>query len=274
MARNRMSLLDIVQRTLDAMNHDSVNSISDTIESRQIAEEARVVYYELMDREDWPHLIKLMPLEAPPGLAYPNYLTIPEDVVRIDEIKYECTPDGDTRRQFRTLKYLEPYEFLELVHLRNTDDANTTVVDDPSGPPLFITNNQAPTYWTSFNNEHVVFDSWDSDVSDTLLEDSSMALMKQIPSWVEDDTFVPEMPDHMFSTFVAEVTAACFTYWKQGQSVKDEQRAMRGISRLRKDARKITATWSKAAHGKPRPQYWPRSEDGTKGSIRDSLSRY
>jgi len=274
MARNRMSLLEIVQRTLDAMNHDNVNSISDTIESRQISEEARVVYYELMDREDWPHLIKLLPLEPSPDLDHPNYMKIPVDVVRIDEIRYEATGQDDTRRQFRVVKYLNPNDFLDLVYMRNSDDTNTIEVQDFDGATLLILDNAAPTYWTTFDDEYIVFDSYDAAMSDTLLEAKSSALAKVISTWTTADTFIPDMPDHMFSTYLAEVTAAAFTYWKQGQSIKDEQRAARGIARLRKDARKITATWSKANYGKPRPQYYVRSEDGTRGSIRDSLARY
>lgn len=274
MARNRMSLLEIVQRTLDVMNHDNVNSISDTIESRQIAEEARVVYYELMDREDWPHLIKLLPLEPSPDLDHPNYMKIPVDVVRIDEVRYEATESDETRRQFRTVMYLHPNEFLDLVYMRNSDDTNTEEIEDYSGATLLILNDAAPRYWTSFDDEYVVFDSYDSIVSDTLLQSKSSVLVKQIPTWTVSDSFIPDMPDHMFSTYLAEVTAACFTYWKQGQSIKDEQRAARGIARLRKDARKVTETRSKTAYGKPRAQYYVRSEDGTRGSIRDSLSRY
>lgn len=274
MARNRMTLLKVVQRTLDAMNHDSVNSISDTIESRQIAEEARTVYYELMDREDWPHLIKLMPLEALPGIAYPNYMKIPEDVARIDQIKYEATEYGETRRQFRDVKYLHPQQFLDLVYMRSTDEDNVEEITDVDGTVLLILNDIAPTYWTTFDDEHVVFDSYDNEVSDTLLEAKSVVIGKVIPPWTHTDEFIPDMPDQMFSTWIAEVTAAAFTYWKQGQSIKDEQRAARGISRLRKDARKITATWSKADYGRPRAHWYPRSESGVQGSIRDSLARY
>jgi hypothetical protein len=269
-----MSLLQIVQRTLDAMNHDSVNSISDTIESRQIAEEARVVYYELMDREDWPHLMKLITLEPTEDIDHPNYLVIPEDVVRIDEIKYETTTTDDTRRQFRTVMYLDPNDFLDHVYLRNTDDTNIDEIEDYGGTVLFILNDIAPTYWTTFDDEHIVFDSYDSDISDTLLQDKSSVLAKYIPPWTSADSFIPDMPDQMFSTYVAEVTASAFTYWKQGQSIKDEQRAARGISRLRKDARKISATRSKVNYGRPGPYNYVRSEDGTRGSIRDSLARY
>ena len=50
MARNRLTLLEVVQKVLDAMNYDSVNSISDTVLATQIAEEAENVYFDPMDR--------------------------------------------------------------------------------------------------------------------------------------------------------------------------------------------------------------------------------
>lgn len=273
MARNRLTLLEIVQRSLSAMNHGNVNSISDTVESRQIADEARVVYYELMDRDDWPHLIKLLPLEALADITRPNFMKIQEDVVRIDDIRYEVTRDDETARRFDSIQYLTPRDFLDMLYLRNSSEANIQTVLTHQSVPLFVRNDYRPTYWTTFDDEHIVFDAYDSEVSDTLLAAKSLALVKQIPPWETSNGFIPDMPDQMFSAFVAEVTASAFTYWKQGQSIKDEQRAARGISRLRKDARKITGQRSTTNYGKPRPRNYVRSEDGIKGSIRDSLSR-
>lgn len=271
MARNRMTLLEIVQHTLSAMNHDSVNSISDTIESAQIADQARVVYYELMDRDDWPHLIKLMPLEAVSDTSRPNFLKIPEDVVRIDSVRYEVTQSGDSNRTFDWIHYLAPDEFVEHVHNRSSSNSDVTVVQNFEGVPLFIVNDERPRYWTTFDDEYLVFDAYDSAVDTTMQSSKSLILAKEIPGWTESDTFIPDMPDQMFSVFLAEVTAAAFTYWKQGTSIKDEARAARGISRLRKDARKVDEHRNKARYGRPRPQHYPRSEDGRRGSIRASL---
>jgi len=253
------------------MNHSSVNSISDTVESRQIAEEARVVYYDMMDRDDWPHLMQLMPLEALGDTSKPNFLKIPEDVVRIDNVRYEITISGNTNREFDDIIYLEPTAFLNHIMPRNTDNTDVDVIDNDNGVPLFIINDERPRFWTTFDDEFIVFDAYDSAVDTTLQASKSLMLAKKIPTWTSSDTFIPDMPDQMFGTFVAEVTASAFTYWKQGTSPKDEQRAARGISNLRKDARKHNERDTKARFGRKRPHI-VRSEDGDRGSIRASLS--
>lgn len=270
MARHRLTLLEIVQHVLDKMNHTAVNSISDTIESRQIADEARAVYYEFMDREDWPHLLKLVPLEAVSDTTRPNFLKIPENVVRIDDLRYEITKTGITNRDFDPIDYLEPSEFLDCVLKRNTDNTNVITVTNFDNVPMFIIDDERPTYWTTFDDEYIVFDSYDSAVDTTMQAAKSLIHAKQIPTWTESDTFIPDLPDHMFSTFLAEVAAASFTYWKQGSSVKDEQRAARGINRLRLDARKADEIDHKVKWGRRRP-YIIRSADGDRGSILDSL---
>jgi len=268
MARNRMTLLEIVQRCLDAMNHDSVDSITDTIESRQIAEEARVVYYDLMDRETWKHLIKLIPLEAVEDATRPNFLKIPDNVAHITDVRYETTTTEDPNRIFTEITFLEPEDFLDLVYTRRTDESNVMTVPNYDDVPMFILDDQAPTYWTTFDDEYIVFDSYDSDMDASYLDASkSLVRAKVIPTWTESDSFVPDMPDQLFSTYLAEVTASAFTYWKQGTSVKDEQRAARGISRLRRSARKTNEQDGKARYGRKRPRTILFSSDGTKGSI-------
>lgn len=265
--RNRLSLLEIVQRTLNAMNHDSVNSINSTVESRQIAEEARVTYYDLMDRDDWPHLIQHVQLEGLADTSRPNFMRIPQNVVRIDDLRYESTREDDTQRHFQKVMFLHPTEFLDLVLNRNSNDANTITVKNNNKIDMFIITNKAPEYWTTFDDEHVVFDSYDKEFNDTMHTTHSLVLAKVIPSWNHADSFVPDMPDQMFSVYLSEVTAASFLYWKQGTSPKDEQRAARGISRLREDARKVNEYEEKAKYGRRRGYSAATSRNGRDGSI-------
>jgi len=272
MARNRLTLLDVVQEVLSKMNHDNVNTIDQTVESRQIAREAKTVYYDLMDRDDWPHLVQLKQLGSLSDPTRPNMLVIPQNVTVVQNVRYEKTKDADTARTFNTLKYLEGREFLDLCFHRRSDADNVITVPTRNNVDLFILNDQAPTYWTTFDDEYIILDSYDSLIDTTIQGSKSLAMVKEIPEWRSLDTFIPDMPDQMFSVFVAEVTAAASMYWKQGASVKDEQRAARGISRLRKDARKTYASDQKADYGRRRSSHYVRTEDGDKGSIRDSLS--
>jgi len=271
MARNRLTLLEIVQRTLDVMNHDSVNTITKTIESNQISREARNVYYEMMDRDDWPHLLKALPLEALADTTRPNFLKIPEDVTRIDKIRYETTQSTDTARSFDIVDYLAPGDFLELVLKRRSDESNVITVSNHEGVPMFIINDQRPRFWTTFDDDFIIFDAYDSGVDTTLQSSKSIVHVKEIPPWTTSDTFVPDLPDHMFSLYISEVTAAAFTYWKQSVSPKDELRAARGISRLRKDAEKHNERRTKADFGRRRVSSSRVGFDGTDGSIRAAL---
>lgn len=85
----QMTLLEIVQRVLNAMNHDIVESVTDTVESQQIAEEAKVLYYDMMDRQDWPHLRKVRFLEGLDDTDTPTHVRIPDEVVRIENLRFQ-----------------------------------------------------------------------------------------------------------------------------------------------------------------------------------------
>lgn len=248
MARNRQTLLEIVQNVLGSMNHDKVNSIGATVESRQIAAEAQNTYYDLMDRDDWPHLMTSVKLDAVSDPSRPTHLRIPDNIVRVDDIRYDHQDSTEDSDQYRTIQYCSPSQFLDLTLNRSGQDNLFKV--DTDDLVLFVQTDQAPCYWTSFDDEFIIFDAYDSAVDTTIQNSKSLCMGKRIPNWEERDDFIPDMPDQMFSVFLAEVTAAAFTYWKQGASIKDEQRAARGISRLRKDARKIDEHETKARYGR------------------------
>lgn len=266
MARNRMTLLQIVQRVLDALGSDSVSGITETIEAQRISEEARITYYELMERDEWPHLVQLLQLEALGDTDYPNYLKIPQNVTRITNFKYETTEADEDQREFTTLCYLAPQAFLDYVQKRNSDDDNVITVTDPSLVDMFIINDQPPMYYTTFDDEYIVTDAYDSEIENTLQATRSVVMAKIMPNWEVSNDFVPDMPDQMFSTYVAEVTAACFTYLKQSQSPKDEMRARRGLAKLRRWATKVDEKDTKARFGRKQGRQYG-SMDGTRGSI-------
>lgn len=271
MARNRLTLLDTVQRVLDSLGSDQVNSISDTIEATQIANEARTVYYDMMDMDEWPHLISNRKLEAVADTDHPNYLKIPQDVSQIIDVRYVTTEAGDTDKTVKQIVYMEPEHFLDYIYKRSTSDTNVIEITEiATGIPLWIINDEPPMYWTSFDDEYLVFDAYDTGVDSTLQESKSLIRAKTIPTWTASDTFVPDMPDQMFSTFLAELTSACFLYLKQTNSPKDDQRARRGVSRLRRKASKVNERDRYVRYGRKRPRIYGSKDDRT-GSIEASL---
>ena len=230
----KMTLLEIVQSTLNSMDSDNVSNISDTIESMQVADVAKEVFYELSSYNDWDHLYKWIELESVSDTSRPNYLKIPEKVGRMEHFKYEVTKAGDQKRTLSQITYHSPEDFIELVHSRNSSESNVTTVTNEDGVDMFIKNDKAPAIWTSFDDVHIVTDSYDSAEDTTLNGSKSSAWCRITPVWSSTNDFTPNLPIEFFPAYLAEVKSTCHLYFKQQVSQKDEQRARRGLSHARR----------------------------------------
>jgi hypothetical protein len=98
--------------------------------------------------------------------------------------------------------------------------------------PLFITNNAAPSYWTSFDDKHIVFDSYNADVDTTLQSSKCYCYGEREPEWTSTDEFIPDIPAKMFPYFVSETKSMCFYTIKEAPHQKVEQHAQRQRSWL------------------------------------------
>lgn len=223
----KMTLLAITQDILSDMNSDEVNSINDTPESLQVAQIVKTTYFEIIDGGEWPHLRRIMPLDALGDLTHPNYMKLPADVNKIYTIKYDCKKVTSTYSEYKTITYLEPLDFLDYVMQRKSNDSRVDTITDFSGVDLFIMNDVAPTYYTSFDDEYIVFDSYDSAIDTTLQASKSQIYVKRVPTWTHDDSFYPDLPPESFSLLVAEAKSTCFNAIKQMPNQKEEQKAIR-----------------------------------------------
>jgi hypothetical protein len=85
------TLLQIVQTILAAMSSDQVNSISDTVESLQVAQIVQNKYYDIVARGDLTldeRLFQLVPSNDP---TLPIQMTLPQGISRIDWLQYYDT---------------------------------------------------------------------------------------------------------------------------------------------------------------------------------------
>lgn len=229
----KMTLLEIVQNILSAMDSDEVNSISDTIESMQVAEVVKETYYEQFTNPQEKELKKLIKIDDAGILASPNYLELQEDVIILDWLKYKDTRNED---KYKDVTYVLPEEFFEIV-LRNksTDNDVTSTLDPVSGVTYYIKNNICPTYFTILNTNYIVTDSYDATYEDTLHQAKTVAFGYVAPDFELVDTFTPELDPKKFPLLLAEAKSTCFINFKQISSSKEEQRARRQRVRLNND---------------------------------------
>lgn len=253
MSFGKFTLLQVVQKTLEALGSDEINAISDSPDAEQIAQMAQDAYYELMNQREWPHLLNLKQLESVADSTKPNYLRIPGSVVRIDQIKYDNTdPLGAAPLlvEINEAVWCEPERFLNMTQGRNTERPDVVTITDFSGVRIHILNDNKPQFWTSFDDEYVVFDAFDEGIDSTLQGNKSQALCKIIPDFVIADDTVADMPAHVFQTWIAEVKSTAMLYLRQEISQKDEQRARRGLAVLRRDASRTDNSDGKVKFGR------------------------
>lgn len=223
----KLTLLQMVQDTLNDLDSDEVNSINDTVESQQVAQIIKTCFYEQIANRNWPHLRKLVQLEASGDIAKPNYLKLPARTKELSSFKYEVSKLGDTRKQIRDVRYKEPDAFLRMVSGRNSDSSNVETITDFSGTMIFTVNDKAPDYWTSFDDLYIVTDSYDASVDDTLKKSKTQCLAYIEPDWVHADDAIPDLPDEAFSGLLEEVKSTAFLVLKQMTNQKAEQKAAR-----------------------------------------------
>lgn len=92
----KLTLLDVVQRTLSSIDSDEVNSISDTIEATQMAYLARDVLNEIVEELDLGFKGELMKLEDAVDADHPTRLRMPDSYHQIQFINYQKPVNATT----------------------------------------------------------------------------------------------------------------------------------------------------------------------------------
>lgn len=230
----KRTLLQIVQNILSDMDSEDVNSISDSVEAEQVASVVRDVYFNMVSTRMIPEHKELTKLTSLSSSARPTHFKIPDSVKSIDSLHYNTSTTGGV--SFKEIKYIEPLLFLGL----NPEGSDTTVVYDLNGnTPIIIRNDRMPTYFTSFDDEHIVMDSFDSSYSQTLSESNTQAYCQKIPAFTINDDFTPDVDDVLFPYLIAESKSTCFSLFKSGVDQKIEQAARRQKSYVQNDMYRI-----------------------------------
>lgn len=218
----KKTLLELVQDILAAIDSDECNSIDDTIESQQAANIVKNTYLEMIDGKTWPHLRKLIQLDSSADPAKPNYLKVPEGMKELILFKYDSKKLFTDETEMKEVRYMYPDQFLRMVAGRKTTQAAINITDF-SGTQLYILNNTTPQYWTSFDDDYIVCDSFNASIEDTLRSSKTQVLAYMDPEWVHLDDAIPDLPSEAFSLLLNEAISTAAFRIKQSADQKAEQ---------------------------------------------------
>lgn len=214
----KLSLLDMTQNILSALDSDPVSSIDETVEAVQVAELVKEAYFELLSQRDWPFLFQLAPLQALGDTNNPTKMKIPDTWNKVKWVKYNK----------KEVTWVDPQTFNDIISNRVVQagviNANGYVI------------NQDPQYWTSYDDQFLIFDGYNSSVDTTLQASKSSAYGTQQASWSHTDNFIPAIPEKFFPTLLAEAKSQAFVNLKQQSNAREERKATRGRMAMRNDS--------------------------------------
>jgi hypothetical protein len=129
--------------------------------------------------------------------------------------------------------------------------SNVVVVTDvKGGTPLYIRNDRMPSYYTSFDDENIVMDSFDISVDVILQTSKTRAYGYIYPTFNQTDDFIPDVDDTMLPYLLAESKSVCFSLFKSGSDPKIEQSARRLKSFVQNDMYKTKMANKRPNYGR------------------------
>lgn len=236
----KRNLLDMVQEILSDLDSDEVNSIDDTVEAEQVVTIIKSTYYSMLSNRDWPHTRQSIQFTGLGLTAKPTHMQLQDGIKSICFINYNKAKLGDSKKNYDKINYLEPEQFIHKTNQNDSAASNVQSVTDFGGIEIFIRNDRAPSYYTSFDDEHVVFDSYDSQVDSSLQSSKIQSQAYVTPSWTSSDTFVPDLPEIAFPALVEEAKSRAFYVLKQTMNQKAEQEAGRQNRWLARNSRRVS----------------------------------
>lgn len=250
-----ITLLGIVQDILSDIDGDEVNSITDTFESEQVATIVKNTFKAMSSNRNWPQHKTALQIPSYGDVAKPTHLVVPANVTELLSLNYNKVRDGETRVRYSPVEWVDNDTFLRRVNAYNSDADNVIQVTDPSGVQLLIRNDAAPSVFTSFDDQTLVFDSYDSSVDSAIQESKTQAIAYVQVAWQHVDTYTIDLPPDAEAALFNECVSAASIKLRQTSDIKAEQNAAKQDRWL---ARK---SW-KVAGGIQYPNYGRRSAKG------------
>ena len=224
----KSTLLQVVQSILSDMDSEDVNTISDTIEAQQVASVVEDTYFNIIAARSIPEHNKLIPLVSLASTARPTHFTYPartKQLMRVDyNIGTASVPD------YREIVYVEPLVFMD--RMDQTAKKVTTV---DQSVELFVGNDKDPSYYTSFNDNHIIMDAYDASVEANLASNKTRAFCAIYPTFSQTDSFAIDLDQTLMPLLLAESKSACMSLFKGGSDPKVEQAARRLKSYVQND---------------------------------------
>lgn len=220
--------LQLVQMILSALDSDEVNSVSETVESRQILQCIQTAFFDIVSLGELPNQRGLYQLQASGDIDLPILMYLPDDVTHMEWLKYDNQTAENANVNYQPVYPMELADFITMATSMDPDAANTQSYTISLGNDtftLYCGNDRAPRYYTAIGDYRILFDSYDAEVDTTLQNSKTMAFGEKTVTWSNTDNFIPPLDDKASQRLLHEAKALAFAELKQTPHMKAEKMA-------------------------------------------------
>lgn len=235
-AKIRYTLLEIVQRVLESMDSDEVNSISATTESMAVANIAKECYYDIVGDIGLTEHHGLFPLVASGDSLLPCKMSLPDAVISLDKLEYNVGTIASP--EYSQLIFLPLEDFLNRTNKITGTGTGTQTITINDGQFVFrFHNDRWPTYYTTPDDRTLLFDAFDLSEDSTLSSSRTRCFGLISPTFSLQDTFTPVLDPRQFQLWLQATKAQAFVELKQSENPKAERKERRNwiLARRTKD---------------------------------------
>jgi hypothetical protein len=225
----RYTLLEMTQRILEALESDEVNSISDTEEAYTVANIIKECYFEITGRLDLPEKEGIFQLTASGDNDLPTKMSLPSGVIDIKTLKYN--DDSVANPSWYDIQFMPFDAFITMMSSMDVDETNvgSMTIENSLTQEFTIKfmNDRLPLYYTTFDDNTILFDSYDVSVNATLTSAKTLCTGTILPTFTMEDTYTPDIDPRQMQLLLQAAKSQAFVEIKQIENPKSERKERR-----------------------------------------------
>ena len=229
----KRTILQLVQEIGEGIDTDEIDSLNETEEVVRIVNILEQTLKEVLDRKTWEFMKgKVRQLDVRlAGSTELNTLLIPSDVTRITCLRYK-----DDNGKFYDVTYMPACDFIAMMQARTATEADITAITNSDGVELNVRTTVPPQNWTSFDEEVITFDSYNSTTGTGNLIADSVIIADVMPvTDFTDPIAVLNIPERMETLVFNEALVTCNYRLRQTADPRADRVARRQNISLREN---------------------------------------
>lgn len=241
----KKTLLEMVQEIMSSTGSGEVNSYADTTESLQVAGILENTYWDIVSNSSFGSAFNYYQLTASSDGAKPTVMYLPDTVVTLKDLSYDWHTATDPSPKFSPILFQLPATFI--ANMYSLDATDTNVIQYQlstlgTGTLSVISRNDThPQYYTTFDDNTILFDSYDASVDSILQSSKTLCYGEVNPTWITSDSFIPALSEKQFTILRNEAKTTAFIELLQLPNTDSAKKARRGWISSQKTGNKINS---------------------------------